>query len=129
MAPASSPPEPNSDLIIVYFRRPGALQYPIGIFLWIPSSRVLFLKFLDNWDAFSEEEVELLSELPSFYAETAKELGPERMLLLLEDISSNAITLSERNPFVLKNIPSDFREPPELQMLFETHVRDSDPMK
>jgi hypothetical protein len=95
---------------------PGRQPEPIGVLL--SDGQELHLKFRSDWTSIlpNDDEIEVWRELCDDLAQKGRELGPARLLALLESTASHALRISERQRTEITDFQTTLSE------LYEMHV-------
>lgn len=107
----------KAQYLLLQLALPSRPKVNAGVFLFDPSADHVYVKLRKDWEAIADsEDVEVLSRLTDHFARTSEESGGEQFLRSLEDILSNTLRLTEREPVAV----GDFNK--ALNRLFERHI-------
>ncbi|MBV9613113.1 MAG: S24 family peptidase, partial [Acidobacteriaceae bacterium] len=96
---------------------PGGSTEPIGVMLLDPATDTLYVRLRRDWDEIaSDEDAEVLAELEDDLLVKAREQGGKAVLDHLEDVASNSIRVSDREPVSVR----DFEK--KLGELYRAHI-------
>jgi hypothetical protein len=90
---------PPSFYVVVQFAPPGRAVYNLGVLLYDARRRQLLMRFRQDYDFASSEDVEILAGLAEdLTLKAAEHPDPLRLIEYLEDTLSNAILITPRVP-------------------------------
>lgn len=88
---------PPSFYVVVQFAPPGRAVYNLGVLLYDARRRLLLMRFRQDYDFASNEDVEVLAGLAEdLTLKAAEHADPLRFIEYLEDTLSNAILITPR---------------------------------